>query len=633
MESYLLKNNGKTVELSPKQLDYYYASGNPIDNYLVASFSSNGYKSRNIGEGHNLLLAALGLSAGQIPVNEAGFFQIMQQNDALLRNYDTWNDYQDHTILDQISGTAETYTKALSYNQVTAIKSQYLPTNVTYVKGSSSTDLSQIKQSVMEHGAAVVGTIAPEVESCWDDDTKTIIDRGGVICGTENGHAMTIVGWDDNHSYTNPSDGSTKTGAFILQNSWGTSDYFSKNGYTLESLIEDGLIDISGYDEERLQEILQALNDMIDNWDADEIVYLGYELVGPNLSATDFLMLDDIEDNSYDSVYHVTSSFLKNQTYDSEHEDNSIIYTYSTDESEATEIIKELSIFVATPFNIEAVYDIYIDSGNGFVSLGSVTYPAYTAGAKFIKLSNPVEVSSDFRLKFSITVGGSSVSLEGVDNFFSMAALANYKTTSSPTEPSDPSNPSDPDPTDPTDPTDPDPTDPTDPSDPTDPDPTSDPDPEQTTGTGKVVWFEGNNNYLEGVDSELVLSIDYPLASFKSLLIDGVELDSANYDLESGSTIITLHGDYLNTLESGTHTLRALFTNNRTAETSFTVLRDDVEVPKTDGPSTPQTGIMTKANEGNTPATIYILPVLGIMLIIANVVISAKKSKVGFNKR
>ncbi len=43
------------------------------------------------------------------------------------------------------------------------------------------------------------------------------------------GHAIVAVGYDDNRTVTNPSDGKTQTGAFLIRNSWGTT--WGEEGY------------------------------------------------------------------------------------------------------------------------------------------------------------------------------------------------------------------------------------------------------------------------------------------------------------------------------------------------------------------------------------------------------------------
>ena len=46
---------------------------------------------------------------------------------------------------------------------------------------------------------------------------------------------------------------------------------------------------------------------------------------------------------------------------------------------------------------------------------------------------------------------------------------------------------------------------------------------------------------------------------FKEIQIDGIKVDQSNYTVESGSAIIKLHSDFLDTLSVGTHILKVVF--------------------------------------------------------------------------
>ena len=70
---------------------------------------------------------------------------------------------------------------------------------------------------------------------------------------------------------------------------------------------------------------------------------------------------------------------------------------------------------------------------------------------------------------------------------------------------------------------------------------------------------------------------------FRRVLVDGRELDSANYIAYAGSTVVELKSAYLNTLSAGEHTL-SIVSQNGTAVTTFTVEREvAADSPKTGG--------------------------------------------------
>lgn len=65
-----------------------------------------------------------------------------------------------------------------------------------------------------------------------------------------------------------------------------------------------------------------------------------------------------------------------------------------------------------------------------------------------------------------------------------------------------------------------------------------------------------------------VSSADY--ADFIRVEIDGTVLDSKDYTVESGSTIVTISADCMNKLDSGRHTV-SIVSKNGTATAQFTV--------------------------------------------------------------
>jgi len=76
---------------------------------------------------------------------------------------------------------------------------------------------------------------------------------------------------------------------------------------------------------------------------------------------------------------------------------------------------------------------------------------------------------------------------------------------------------------------------------------------------------------------------DIEFDNFNGVLLDGKELDKANYDAKAGSTIVTLHADYVKTLSAGKHTVSILAKDGGMAETTFTV--EEETISNTDGPT------------------------------------------------
>ena len=76
----------------------------------------------------------------------------------------------------------------------------------------------------------------------------------------------------------------------------------------------------------------------------------------------------------------------------------------------------------------------------------------------------------------------------------------------------------------------------------------------------------------EDTEARFRINADYRLFNNK-VYVDNVLVDSSNYTSKSGSTIIVLNKDYVDTLAVGEHTLKVAFTDGGEAETTFTIAR------------------------------------------------------------
>ncbi len=95
----------------------------------------------------------------------------------------------------------------------------YFPMRV----GTSNDDI--LKTAVMNYGAIYV-------TMKWCDDAYNATDHSYYDDGTyysRGGHAICIVGWDDNYSASNFNKTAPANGAFLVRNSWGTS--WGDSGY------------------------------------------------------------------------------------------------------------------------------------------------------------------------------------------------------------------------------------------------------------------------------------------------------------------------------------------------------------------------------------------------------------------
>lgn len=79
-----------------------------------------------------------------------------------------------------------------------------------------------------------------------------------------------------------------------------------------------------------------------------------------------------------------------------------------------------------------------------------------------------------------------------------------------------------------------------------------------------------NQEWIKGSKDGLTFKIDTDIKEFKKVLVDGKELKDTDYDIKSGSTILTLKPSFLDTLSAGKHKIRFEF-NTGSVEAYFTV--------------------------------------------------------------
>lgn len=117
----------------------------------------------------------------------------------------------------------------------------------------------------------------------------------------------------------------------------------------------------------------------------------------------------------------------------------------------------------------------------------------------------------------------------------------------------------------------------------------------QPVGTSDIYLYSGWNvvvytftegagsSFVPGSEDPLVLravrNIDEPstFSHFTGVIVDGEPLDPSNYTAESGSVIVTISADYLNTLAEGSHTIDLTFDDAAPASTSIVISAAPVE--------------------------------------------------------
>ena len=154
----------------------------------------------------------------------------------------------------------------------------------------------------------------------------------------------------------------------------------------------------------------------------------------------------------------------------------------------------------------------------------------------------------------------------------------------------------------------------------------------------------GDQEYTVGEDdSAAVFRINAEFALFEnngSVRVDNIELTKDQYTATSGSTIITLNKDFVDTLDAGEHTLQALFNDGGVANTTFTVTKsgttpdpdptpksgekEDLPVPST---SSSEDSGKTSTSDNNNIA-LFIAPiVIGSAVLIYRKMFSRNKKR------
>lgn len=396
MESYLKKNKGVSIEFAPKQLDYVMTPATQYGAYLQKTYNV----SRSLGNGGNFLIASLGLRSNYVVDREDVFFARMKANDPDLANVDSFRQYNDNSVMFSFGP----YTKAMSATQIFGDKAEYIVDGFERIDKNDPDVVTKVKEKVYTSGAVYVGTYAPETEGCWDAATNTVVDRGSA-CDDASGHAMAIVGWDDSYAYTDPATHTAKTGAFIVQNSHGSSSLFSDYGFTADSFVE--YLREHGALEGKTETEIQALKDAVNNWDAHEFVYLGYDFEkSESAGSIDFGAITSMTKNDFKQEYDVTKATIAEN-------DGELIFKMKGD---GEQLVSILGLDLVVPLGDSYSFKVGIDSNNDGVVEQSqtITYTAVESGRKTIKLADPVYVSGDFSVILALDGMAFSVGDEAI---------------------------------------------------------------------------------------------------------------------------------------------------------------------------------------------------------------------------
>ena len=139
----------------------------------------------------------------------------------------------------------------------------------------------------------------------------------------------------------------------------------------------------------------------------------------------------------------------------------------------------------------------------------------------------------------------------------------------------------------------------------------------------------------EDTEARFRIDADYSLFNNK-VYVDNVLVDSSNYTSKSGSTIIILKKEFVDTLSVGEHTLKVVFNDGGEAETTFTIARkaennnNNENNNENNTPSKPEDKEEMKDN-GSNPKTgdnimLYVaIASMSIIGLVATTIVAKKK--------
>ncbi|HVE15599.1 MAG TPA: C1 family peptidase [Chthoniobacterales bacterium] len=103
------------------------------------------------------------------------------------------------------------------------------PNEYVFDQGAADPQVAVVKAAITSHGAVTTYMNAADFSDFTfvaDAGTgKSTVNYFNPSLNPQNSdHAVTIIGWDDNYQMTDPKTNVTTTGAWLVQNSWGTTN-------------------------------------------------------------------------------------------------------------------------------------------------------------------------------------------------------------------------------------------------------------------------------------------------------------------------------------------------------------------------------------------------------------------------
>ena len=258
---YLMEKQYQASPISAKHMDYqmvqpsiaYEESGKR--NFGYEHWLAAGGYERQFGSGGNQYSLLAEISSPTALMAEDTFTNIIKSKDSRLSSIgkyeDIWNLSNQDDILVPTTGANRAYSVKQNYNSINdptafryMVSGLRMINNPTYGSSTTKTEVvNQIKAAIQQYGAVWVSTFF-DATNCADHHADpsienfyyTFIDRttSSTTSVCEGGHAITLIGWDDDWEYED--NGVTKRGAFIVQNSYGDRMPISVGGESYNPL-------------------------------------------------------------------------------------------------------------------------------------------------------------------------------------------------------------------------------------------------------------------------------------------------------------------------------------------------------------------------------------------------------------
>lgn len=293
-----------------------------------------------------------------------------------------------HSLVDEsdFSGEQISQNERIEYSEISNLKGDYIPTDYELTTGfmyygendklkegengaslpiyNRDLVIKHIKKAIMDHGTVAVTTVFNKDNCGYYDGNGnyTYIDR--TARNNKNvcqgfGHAITLVGWDDDWDYGDPN----KNGAFIVQDS----------------------------SNEELKSILGATGNLNE--------HLAYES-----AISSFFFAKEVKENDFDHTFDYTDYTDKYIESDGENQEIENVFVYKFNAGESKQDIREITfsqrIYMGGAYYRLSVIDLPDnDSEEAETTNINESLVYFLPGQQSVSLDNPIEVKGEYAVK------------------------------------------------------------------------------------------------------------------------------------------------------------------------------------------------------------------------------------------